>query len=66
MIDLEIDTLRIDLGDAAGQEYRVGPLVQRALALLAERWEERGSPKNPRDLGEVRVPDLRIALKLSS
>ena len=36
MLDLKIDRLQLEINNAAGHEHRIGPIAQRAAALLAE------------------------------
>lgn len=38
-IDFEIDRLRLDVSNAAGQEHRLGPIAGRAAALFAARLD---------------------------
>jgi hypothetical protein len=40
MLDLRIDRLRLDITNVSGQEHRIGPLVERAAALLALRIDQ--------------------------
>ena len=39
--DIKIDRLQLRIDSAAGHEHRIGPIAQRAAALLAERIDER-------------------------
>jgi CHASE2 domain-containing sensor protein len=36
-MDVRIDELQINVNDISGQEHRIGPVVERAVALLIER-----------------------------
>jgi hypothetical protein len=36
MLDLKIDRLELKINNAAGHEHRIGPIAERAAALLAE------------------------------
>lgn len=51
MFDLEIQNLRLTFRNAKGHEHRIAPIAERAMALLAERLEERAphtaAPPNP-------------------
>lgn len=39
MLDLKIERLRLNIGNAAGHEHRIHPIALRAVALLAERLD---------------------------
>jgi hypothetical protein len=39
MVDLKIERLRLNIGNATGHEHRVQPIALRAVALLAERLD---------------------------
>jgi len=41
MFHLEIENLRLTFRNASGHEHRVAPIAERAMALLAQRVEER-------------------------
>jgi hypothetical protein len=43
MPDLEIESLRLTFRNATGHEHRIASIAERAMALLAERMEERRS-----------------------
>jgi hypothetical protein len=39
-LDLRIESLRVEITDAAGHEHRIPPIARRAAELLAERLEQ--------------------------
>ncbi len=41
MSDLEIQHLRLTFRNAQGHEHRIAPIAERAMAMLAERMDER-------------------------
>ena len=41
MLDLKIESLRIDMGNAAGHEHRMHRIASRAAAIFGERLGER-------------------------
>lgn len=48
MPDLEIENLRLTFRNAAGHEHRIASIAERAMALLAERMEQRiSAPARP-------------------
>jgi hypothetical protein len=65
MLDLKIDQLRLNVEGAAGHEYRVRPIVSRAMALLPDRLERRLGKQLPApgNLGALQVPPLRLDLR---
>lgn len=48
-MDLKIERLRLNIGNAAGHEHRIQPIALRAVALLAERLDGPGGIKVSRD-----------------
>lgn len=65
MIDLKIDQLRLNIEGAAGHEYRVRPIVSRAIALLPDRLERQlgKQPPGTNNLDALQVPPLRLDLR---
>lgn len=47
MFNLEIDRLRLTIRNMSGQEHRVAPIAERAMALLSERMGERTNGRRP-------------------
>jgi len=39
MVDLKIERLRLNIGNAVGHEHRIQPIALRAVALLADRLD---------------------------
>ena len=70
VLDLRIDQLRLQIDAAAGQAYRVGPIAERAMAVLAERLHERltAADRMPRSgsIDEMRTATVRLDLKTMS
>lgn len=42
-LDIRIESLRLEISDAAGNEHRIAPIARRAAELLAERLEQQQS-----------------------
>ena len=70
MLDLRIDQLRLQIDAAPGQAYRVGPIAERALAVLAERLHERlvAADRVPgsESIDEIHAAPVRLDLSTMS
>jgi hypothetical protein len=70
MLDLNINRLNLNIADAAGQEHRIRPITMRAVAILADRLEERwaagGWEPNGRPLDSLSVPPIGLDLNRMS
>lgn len=65
MLDLYIEHLRLNLEGEAGQEHRVRPIAERAIALLADRLDEYEVAPRTRDrqmLDQLPVPPVSLHL----
>ena len=64
MLDLKIDRLILNIENGSGHEHRIGPIVERAVALFAERavTSSEGETARPDALQAVsgRAVDLNL------
>jgi hypothetical protein len=67
-VSVRVGRLRLAVGDGAGHEHRVRPIVARALHLLHERLgaEARAGAWSSVRVGALRVPVLRLDLRTTS
>jgi hypothetical protein len=67
LFDLEIDHLRLTLLNGGGHEHRVASIAERAMALLADRMDERAvSGGMPADRKRIEAPSVRLDLNTAS
>lgn len=60
MVDLKIERLRLNIGNATGHEHRVEPIALRAVALLAERFDGPGLSRERFDTIAAEPVDLQL------
>ena len=62
MSDLKIDSLGINIRNAAGHEHRVHPITLRAIAILGERLESLHGGSSNLSIAHVSVPPVNLDL----
>ena len=66
MVDLTINSLRLQVSNAAGYEHRIGGIARRAATILGERLNERyaaaGDGPPLRHIDAVVAPALQLNL----
>ena len=68
-VSVHVGRLRLSLGDGAGHEHRVRPIVTRALHLLQHRLRAEagaGVPWPSLHVHTLHVPAMRVALQATS
>jgi hypothetical protein len=66
MLDLNIDSLSLNITNAAGHEHRIRPIVTRAAAIFAEKAEgyyaEDPAPYNSKILNSLSAEPVNVNL----
>jgi hypothetical protein len=66
MLDLNIDSLSLNITNAAGHEHRIRPIVARAAAIFAEKAEgyyaENPAPYGSRTLNNLNAEPVNVNL----
>ena len=65
-MDVRIDELRISVNNISGQEHRIGPVVERAVALLIEQIREAGKHARSARADALQAPPVNLNLSSTS
>ncbi|HEV2962504.1 MAG TPA: hypothetical protein VG649_11805 [Candidatus Angelobacter sp.] len=63
MLDIKIDSLRINMENAAGYEHRIRPIATRAAAILADRLGDYGGA---REVDSLQASPVNVNLGTAS